>query len=174
MQPVSTRLTLTPILLVVLAAASATHAEAQPAVGSHDDHTMTRPALGALAETRAGNGPFSGLLRERVGPALSNRRYPGGTTNTTRRWTRFGPERRARRRRIGALLGLIPDHYDDCEECHDSSYGSIAVGAGIGLLVDLLRNEKHPPAPSHQEDGLRLGVAVSRGAVGFGGRIAWR
>ena len=75
---------------------------------------------------------------------------------------------------IGALLGLIPDHYDDCEECHDSLYGSIALGAGIGLLVDLLRHKKQPPAPSHKEDGLRLGVAVSPGAVGFGGRIAWR
>ncbi len=36
----------------------------------------------------------------------------------------------------GALAGLVPDYYDDCAECHDSLYGSIAVGAGIGLLVD--------------------------------------
>lgn len=38
----------------------------------------------------------------------------------------------------GALGGLIPDHLDDCEECHDSLYGSIAVGAGTGLLIDAL------------------------------------
>ena len=45
---------------------------------------------------------------------------------------------------IGALLGLIPDYYDDCEECHDSLYASIAVGAGIGLVVDLLRSDTRP------------------------------
>ena len=39
---------------------------------------------------------------------------------------------------IGAVAGLIPDYYDDCEECHDSLYGSIAFGAGVGLLVDAL------------------------------------
>lgn len=44
---------------------------------------------------------------------------------------------------IGALLGLIPDYYDDCEECHDSLYASIAVGAGIGLVVDLLRSDRN-------------------------------
>jgi hypothetical protein len=46
---------------------------------------------------------------------------------------------------VGALAGLIPDHYDDCEECHDSLYWSIGVGAGIGLLVDFLRNKPAPP-----------------------------
>ena len=40
---------------------------------------------------------------------------------------------------IGALVGLVPDYYDDCEECHDSLYISTAVGAGIGLLIDALR-----------------------------------
>lgn len=39
---------------------------------------------------------------------------------------------------IGALGGLIPDYYDDCEECHDALYGSMALGAGIGLVVDVL------------------------------------
>lgn len=38
----------------------------------------------------------------------------------------------------GALGGLIPDHFDDCDECHDSLYGSIAVGAGAGLILDAL------------------------------------
>lgn len=38
----------------------------------------------------------------------------------------------------GALGGLVPDYYDDCEECHDALYGSIALGAGVGLLIDVL------------------------------------
>ena len=174
MQPVSTRLTLTPMLLVVLAAAFATHAEAQPAAAGHEE---PRRKVGLLCRSwrpEPENSPFGGLLRDRVGPTLSNRRSlevqqtpQGGGRDSVLNGVLIGAG-------IGALLGLIPDHYDDCEECHDSLYGSIALGAGIGLLVDLLRNKKQAPAPSHKEDGLRLGVAVSRGAVGFGGRIAWR
>lgn len=33
----------------------------------------------------------------------------------------------------GVLGGLIPDYFDDCKECHDSLYDSIAAGAGAGL-----------------------------------------
>ena len=38
----------------------------------------------------------------------------------------------------GALGGLIPDYLDDCKECHDSLYGSIAVGAAAGVIIDAL------------------------------------
>ena len=72
---------------------------------------------------------------------------------------------------VGALLGLIPDHYDDCEECHDSMYASIAVGAGIGVVIDLLRSGK--PSPSSKEP-LRMGVTVSPRSLDLAGRIAWR
>lgn len=34
---------------------------------------------------------------------------------------------------VGTLLGLIPDHDDDCEECHDSPYASIGVGARVRI-----------------------------------------
>jgi hypothetical protein len=74
---------------------------------------------------------------------------------------------------VGALLGLIPDHFDDCEECHDSLYWSIAVGAGVGLVVDLLRNPK-PAGPPPGGDGLRIGLAVGPRTAGVGGRIRWR
>ena len=75
---------------------------------------------------------------------------------------------------IGAILGLIPDHYDDCEECHDSLYGSIAVGAGIGLIVDLLRHPKPTASSSPVDERVRVHLALGRGVVGLGGRIAWR
>jgi hypothetical protein len=74
---------------------------------------------------------------------------------------------------VGGLLGLIPDHYDDCEECHDSLYASIAVGAGVGLLIDLLRNGGQAASPS-EATGLRLRVALGRRTVGLGGKIVWR
>ena len=75
---------------------------------------------------------------------------------------------------IGALLGLIPDYYDDCEECHDSLYASIAVGAGIGLLVDALRNSRPAVAPSQSGKPLELRLAMGRGRIAFGGLIRWR
>lgn len=70
---------------------------------------------------------------------------------------------------VGGLLGLIPDHYDDCEECHDSLYASIAVGAGVGLLVDALRGHAKPaigPSP--------LRVTVNRRSVGVRAIFRWR
>jgi hypothetical protein len=73
----------------------------------------------------------------------------------------------------GALLGLIPDYYDDCEECHDSLYISIAVGAGIGLVVDLLRSGGPPASPSRSQGGFHMNVAVNRRVVGVTGRFAW-
>jgi ElaB/YqjD/DUF883 family membrane-anchored ribosome-binding protein len=72
---------------------------------------------------------------------------------------------------VGGLLGLIPDHYDDCEECHDSLYASIAVGAGIGALIDLLRRNR--PSPS-SKDALHMGVTVRSRSLELAGRIAWR
>lgn len=77
---------------------------------------------------------------------------------------------------IGAALGLIPDYYDDCEECHDSLYWSIAAGAGVGLLVDLLRGgggagtgSQGPPSKH-----LRMGLLATADRVGVGGHIRWR
>jgi hypothetical protein len=75
---------------------------------------------------------------------------------------------------VGALLGLIPDHYDDCEECHDSLYVSIAVGAGTGVLIDLLRRGKPSPSTSSKRETLQMGVTVSPRTLGLAGRIAWR
>jgi hypothetical protein len=74
---------------------------------------------------------------------------------------------------IGAVVGLIPDYYDDCGECHDPLYGSIVFGAGIGLLIDLLHNPSPKPSPSKQSD-LRLGLQVRGRAVSIAGRLAWR
>jgi hypothetical protein len=75
---------------------------------------------------------------------------------------------------VGGLLGLIPDHYDDCEECHDSLYASIAVGAGVGLLVDLLRDGRKGVSPSRSDSGVRFDVAIAPNSVGVGGRVRWR
>lgn len=75
---------------------------------------------------------------------------------------------------VGALLGLIPDYYDDCEECHDSLYASIAVGAGIGLIVDLLRTDTRAVSQSRSDGGFRMGVAAGRRAVGVRGMVRWR
>lgn len=75
---------------------------------------------------------------------------------------------------IGALLGLIPDYYDDCEECHDSLYASIAVGAGVGLLVDALRNGRQAVSPSRPDGALRLGVVIGSKGVGLGGAVRWK
>jgi hypothetical protein len=74
---------------------------------------------------------------------------------------------------VGFAVGLFADYYDDCEECHDALWGSIAHGAGIGLGVDLLLGATHsasPPTPNRpvvRLGGGRKGVAVR-------GSIAWR
>ena len=72
----------------------------------------------------------------------------------------------------GAALGLIPDYLDDCEECHDSLYASIAVGAGIGLLVDALRTSQRPVHPLVSRVPVHVGVA--RRGVGIRAMIRWR
>ena len=74
---------------------------------------------------------------------------------------------------IGALLGLIPDHYDDCEECHDSLWASIAVGAGAGLVIDAVRGNRRPSAPSDGGAG-GLAIAASRKSVGVQWVRRWR
>ncbi len=66
---------------------------------------------------------------------------------------------------IGALAGLVPDYYDDCEECHDSLYIATAVGAGIGLLVDALRmTPVTAPAVSHRPPRVSAGRTPPRTA----------
>jgi ElaB/YqjD/DUF883 family membrane-anchored ribosome-binding protein len=74
---------------------------------------------------------------------------------------------------IGGLLGLIPDYYDDCEECHDSLYASIAVGAGVGLLVDALRRERQTVYRSPAGGSLLLGLAAARNRVSFAATVRW-
>ena len=75
---------------------------------------------------------------------------------------------------IGALVGLIPDYYDDCEECHDSLYGSIAVGAGIGLLVDALRTDRTTVTHATPERPVRIHATVGKRRSGIGATIRWR
>lgn len=74
---------------------------------------------------------------------------------------------------VGALLGLIPDYYDDCEECHDSLYWSIAVGAGVGLLIDFLRTGKSKPSPAHSEKRFQMNLAARPTAIGVYGTLRW-
>ena len=74
----------------------------------------------------------------------------------------------------GALLGLIPDYYDDCEECHDSLYWSIAVGAGVGVLVDLLKRGKPVPSPAVAHGPLRVDLAIGKRRAGVNATIRWR
>jgi len=75
----------------------------------------------------------------------------------------------------GAALGLIPDYYDDCEECHDSLYASTAVGEGVGLLIDALRVSRRVvyETPTTGRP-MHLEVAVGRHAVGLRAIVRWR
>jgi hypothetical protein len=73
----------------------------------------------------------------------------------------------------GGLLGLIPDYLDDCGECHDSLYASIAIGAGVGLLVDALRTTRQGARPS-RTGALRVNVMAARRAVSLRTTIRWR
>jgi hypothetical protein len=74
---------------------------------------------------------------------------------------------------IGALLGLIPDYYDDCEECHDSLYASIAVGAGIGVIIDLLKNNAQTTAPMRSGKPVDIEFALTPNRVQLGGTVRW-
>ena len=75
---------------------------------------------------------------------------------------------------VGALAGLIPDHYDDCEECHDSLYASIGVGAGVGLLIDALRVKPPASSQSGPQASLLLSVGSRSTPVRVGGIVRWR
>jgi hypothetical protein len=75
---------------------------------------------------------------------------------------------------IGGALGLIPDYYDDCEECHDSLYASIAVGAGVGLLVDALRGRPAGGSPPPAGDPVQITAAVGRRGLGVKATIRWK
>jgi hypothetical protein len=75
---------------------------------------------------------------------------------------------------VGALAGLIPDHYDDCEECHDSLYASIGVGAGVGLLVDALRVKSPASSQSGPQASLLLSVGSRSTRVRVAGILRWR
>lgn len=75
---------------------------------------------------------------------------------------------------VGALVRLIPDHYDGCEECHDSLYASIGVGAGVGLLVALLRVKSSAASSSGPRTSLLLGVGPPSARVRVGGVVRWR
>jgi hypothetical protein len=73
---------------------------------------------------------------------------------------------------VGALAGLISDHYDDCEECHDSLYASIGVGAGVGLLIDALRVKSTASPHSGPQTSLLLGVGSRSVRVRVAGMFA--
>ena len=75
---------------------------------------------------------------------------------------------------VGALAGMVPDHYDDCEECHDSLYASIAVGAGVGLLVDALRVKSTASPQSGPQPSLHLGMSTRSTRVQVAGIVRWR
>jgi hypothetical protein len=75
---------------------------------------------------------------------------------------------------VGALAGLVPDHYDDCEECHDSLYASIAVGAGVGLLVDALRVKSAASPQSGLQTSLHLGMSTRSTRLRVAGILRWR
>jgi hypothetical protein len=135
-----------------------------------------RPDPGPSQLTDMTNGYYQDLLRSEV----HSRAVPGASEVSGRAQSAAQvPKRRDSVLNgvligagIGALLGLIPDYYDDCEECHDSLYASIAVGAGIGLVVDLLRTDTHAASPARTA-GFRVGVAGSRRAVGVRGVFRW-
>ena len=73
----------------------------------------------------------------------------------------------------GALLGLIPDYYDDCEECHDTLFISVGIGAGLGVLIDALRT-KSAAAPSRTAYAFRVDAAVGRRRAGLRATLRWR
>ena len=75
---------------------------------------------------------------------------------------------------IGGALGLIPDYYDDCEECHDSLYASIAVGAGVGLLVDALRGQRRNGSSPSADDRVQIAAVSSRRGVGVRATVRWK
>jgi hypothetical protein len=75
---------------------------------------------------------------------------------------------------VGALAGLIPDHYDDCEECHDSLYASIGVGAGVGLLIDALRVKSTASSQSGPQTSLLLSAGSRSTRVRVAGIVRWR
>lgn len=75
---------------------------------------------------------------------------------------------------IGAVAGLIPDYYDDCKECHDSLYGSIAFGAGVGLLVDaLVRSGRLVYRAPGKEGRISLGWQNTSRQVGVALRLSF-
>ena len=99
------------------------------------------------------SGPATGQPREAAGSVESPLSLRDATLRAIDIQQAPGPQKPERRHDsllngvligagVGALLGLIPDYYDDCEECHDSLYASIAVGAGVGLLIDALRTSR--------------------------------
>src|SRR5262245_9664531 len=139
---------------------------ASPAGAQTMSHAAVRERPGTALETVASSG-----LREAISRPLDVRQEPSSKPERHRDSILDGLLIGAG---IGALLGLIPDHYDDCEECHDSLYGSIAVGAGVGALVDFLRTGKPAPSPVVAHGPLRVDVALGKRRTGITATIHWR
>jgi hypothetical protein len=74
---------------------------------------------------------------------------------------------------VGFAVGLFADYYDDCEECHDALWGSIAYGAGIGLGLDLLLGATHAVSPPTPYRPL-VQFGFGKKTVGVRGSISWR
>jgi hypothetical protein len=153
MQPASRRIRPALLLAALFSTAMLARAEAQTVTDGYGVLAPERAFLGIPPEKGAADGQTS------AGPAKRDSVLNGVLIGAG----------------IGALAGLIPDYYDDCEECHDSLYWSIAVGAGIGLVVDLLRN-KPAAATSTVTPGksVQVGAALAPGVVGLRGRVSWR
>lgn len=144
------------VLAGICLAATASLAEAQSGTNGHDGGLMQAATERATGFDEARN--VAGGLAARQGARKNDSVLNGLLIGAG----------------VGALLGLIPDYYDDCEECHDSLYVSIAVGAGVGLLVDLLRRERPAVSPSRSDQPFKVGVAIAPGSIGVGGRLRWR
>jgi hypothetical protein len=49
----------------------------------------------------------------------------------------------------------------------------MAVGAGVGLLVDVLRRERQTVYQAPAGGGIQFGLAVGRGRMGLAARVSW-
>lgn len=148
-------------------------AQAQRAdvIDAHRGNASQLSSIGAIGDKTTDRGGLNIRVAEWPTPALSVSAAQE-TPNPTRRDSLLNGVLIGAG--VGALVGLIPDRYDDCEECHDSLYASIGVGAGVGLLVDLLRVESNAASSAGPRTSLWLGVGPPSARLRVGGVVRWR